>query len=648
MPPEKPLYTNEESNRPQIRILGVPSTGAKSRVETQIKLCIQLMTKDEKKVVDWSYIRLGENMLARSRLRKSQQQVKPLDGSIATMVSDESKVLQLEAKVICASSSNTDHPVRMCVGCVRRERKRAERTKDGKSKDLVVLSQDMEAERDRILLFNCNPMINFSSGDAILPTRITCYCRHHNEKEGFRICFAMKNHQGHVVATGISPPIMITDDHKSSKQKNSRKRSRDENTHIISRPDTPAPSRRGSMSTGEEKNTLTSLSLEDGEDSEEEQGLSTPTSLEFMQPGFNLAPQPTPSEEWPFNRRRRTIQGYTSSDASANALINSMLDRVPQLERLVPSQGPTYGGIEVTLLGSGFYRGLTCLFGEHAATTVYWNANTMVCLLPPAAQTGPVVVSFKEHPLVLEGQDVAIFTYYDASDHALLELALQVVGLKMTGKLHDAKHVAMRIVQGGDQQNSSYQSSVLEAVEQSDQLIDYTQTNNQGHTLLHLAVLLNNEALVRALIASYQYRPAQEKLAFLNTQDKNNMTALHLACQSKSRDLVRVLLYVGASSNLQSNWGLPSSLCQEESDLLDLLDLYNKNNSIRRKPLSRRNSHMSHRFHSLSSTDSIKVIVSPSMELDGLGFVRHKLNCRLYLFWVPMFIGKFILLFGLY
>ncbi|RCH82147.1 hypothetical protein CU098_001083, partial [Rhizopus stolonifer] len=271
MPPEKPLYTNEESNRPQIRILGVPSTGAKSRVETQIKLCIQLMTKDEKKVVDWSYIRLGENMLARSRLRKSQQQVKPLDGSIATMVSDESKVLQLEAKVICASSSNTDHPVRMCVGCVRRERKRAERTKDGKSKDLVVLSQDMEAERDRILLFNCNPMINFSSGDAILPTRITCYCRHHNEKEGFRICFAMKNHQGHVVATGISPPIMITDDHKSSKQKNSRKRSRDENTHIISRPDTPAPSRRGSMSTGEEKNTLTSLSLEDGEDSEEEQ-----------------------------------------------------------------------------------------------------------------------------------------------------------------------------------------------------------------------------------------------------------------------------------------------------------------------------------------------------------------------------------------
>lgn len=105
------------SHHLQIDILGVPNTGAKSRVETQIKLCIQLMTGNDKKVTDWSHIRIGENMLARSRLRKNQQ--KSLDGSVATMVSDESSILQLEAKVVCAS--NTDHPIRMCVGCVRRE-----------------------------------------------------------------------------------------------------------------------------------------------------------------------------------------------------------------------------------------------------------------------------------------------------------------------------------------------------------------------------------------------------------------------------------------------------------------------------------------------------------------------------------------------
>lgn len=79
------------------------------------------MTKDEKKVLDWSHIRLSENMLARSRLRKNQQKQlsRTMDGPMLSMVSDESKVLNLEAKVICAS--NTDHPIRMCASCVGRE-----------------------------------------------------------------------------------------------------------------------------------------------------------------------------------------------------------------------------------------------------------------------------------------------------------------------------------------------------------------------------------------------------------------------------------------------------------------------------------------------------------------------------------------------
>jgi hypothetical protein len=102
----------------QIRVLGVPNHGAKSRVETQIKLCIQLLTSTGTKVPSWSYLRLPETMLARSKLRKSQQQ-KLLDGSVATMVSDESKVLTLDARVIC--STDASRTVRMCTGCVRRE-----------------------------------------------------------------------------------------------------------------------------------------------------------------------------------------------------------------------------------------------------------------------------------------------------------------------------------------------------------------------------------------------------------------------------------------------------------------------------------------------------------------------------------------------
>lgn len=99
-----------------VRIYGIPKSGVKSRVETQIKLSLQLSTQYGQKVVGWSYIQLNEKMLARSRFRKNQH---ILDGSVATMVSDESKVLYLEAKVVC--SNNMNHPIKMCMGCVRRE-----------------------------------------------------------------------------------------------------------------------------------------------------------------------------------------------------------------------------------------------------------------------------------------------------------------------------------------------------------------------------------------------------------------------------------------------------------------------------------------------------------------------------------------------
>lgn len=45
--------------------------------------------------------------------------------------------------------------------------------------------EDDEAYEEKILLFNCSDMVDFSAGNTILPTRITCYCRHHNEKIGF-------------------------------------------------------------------------------------------------------------------------------------------------------------------------------------------------------------------------------------------------------------------------------------------------------------------------------------------------------------------------------------------------------------------------------------------------------------------------------
>lgn len=101
----------------QIRVLGVPQTGAKSRVETQIKLCIQLVTDDGKKAQQWSHLKLSEKMVTKAKIQQQQrqrQQQRPKDLSI-----DIKKVLFLHARVVCASDPS--RTVTTCLGCVQRE-----------------------------------------------------------------------------------------------------------------------------------------------------------------------------------------------------------------------------------------------------------------------------------------------------------------------------------------------------------------------------------------------------------------------------------------------------------------------------------------------------------------------------------------------
>ena len=52
-----------------LRILGIPLTGAKSRVETHIKLCLQLVDDNERRVARWQSLRLPQRLLARDRSR---------------------------------------------------------------------------------------------------------------------------------------------------------------------------------------------------------------------------------------------------------------------------------------------------------------------------------------------------------------------------------------------------------------------------------------------------------------------------------------------------------------------------------------------------------------------------------------------------
>lgn len=127
--------------------------------------------------------------------------------------------------------------VYICNGCISRERKRSARKKNIKRQDDEELWK--EDEKYRVLVFNTHEIQDWmppkspidESGqlqsvdgrrDGVwwikAPMRITCYCRHHTEKMGFRVIFTLTDYQGKFVAQSVTETIMITDDHKTPHQ----------------------------------------------------------------------------------------------------------------------------------------------------------------------------------------------------------------------------------------------------------------------------------------------------------------------------------------------------------------------------------------------------------------------------------------------
>ena len=164
-----------------------------------------------------------------------------------------------------------------------------------------------------------------------------------------------------------------------------------------------------------------------------------------------------------------------------------------------------------------------------------------------------------------------------------MELALQVVGLKMTGKIEDAKNVAMRIVgnvsgDGSDSQagsngnimqlaplsttrdlrpllfarageNDNFESLIVDFLSVIDTPLDNSTPDSistvdaishasaSGQTLLHLASFLGFSSLTSFLV---------KHGADLDPRDRNGFTPLHFAAISGSRSCASILVEAGA------------------------------------------------------------------------------------------------------
>ncbi|KAL9594179.1 MAG: hypothetical protein Q9219_007177 [cf. Caloplaca sp. 3 TL-2023] len=151
--------------------------------------------------------------------------------------------------------------ISICDGCIMRERKRANRRMEKEVSDEDARWQ--LGEKERIVVFNESEVVEWKpygspdlhapasrrargggrgkkkdeTGESVAATttqlippvscpeltkqvrllmRITCYCRHQGEFEGFQVILTLKDHSGRCIAQEISTPILITDDHKTS------------------------------------------------------------------------------------------------------------------------------------------------------------------------------------------------------------------------------------------------------------------------------------------------------------------------------------------------------------------------------------------------------------------------------------------------
>ncbi|EJD52416.1 hypothetical protein AURDEDRAFT_111130 [Auricularia subglabra TFB-10046 SS5] len=606
----------------------LPPHGTKSRVETQIRTELTLSTipntyppahvQSWDRVASWKWIRLPKGTSTKKRSRK--------DAKIAPVQED---ILDVSVDVVGVSAP--DVQVTCCESCQQREAKRTARKIAARVRPTKAepAETDIGEGEAKIVHFNCPELVDFSTGMAALPLRITCYCRHHREKIGFSVIFTLRDIDGRVIGSGSTPPIMITDDHKSQSMARSKEAvSAEEDTSFdipgqvrgTQRPENKKRAkpydRRVSRSSTGASGSLQPLSTNffptapPSPSASPSHSFASPTDsapiFSALSPSAVVTLGAPPPPQFPAPTGIATPQ-RSPSPAPAQYPPYPVLygmppppvpyqPALPKIHRLIPASGPTHGGIEITVLGANFTStSLACSFGGTRATsTQKWSDNTLVCILPPRATAGQVsvVVERLDDGALSEEHDVTagnVFTYVDDSDRALMELALQVVGLKMTGKIEEAKNVALRIV-GSAGNGTSMESEasgmttlandapdprtlLLQCGRIADMqgaiinlLSSYfpapgtsTPANESGRrnplshkartgqTLLHLATILNMSRLVSWLIS---------RGIEVDAQDHNGFTALHFAVLAGSRECAATLFRAGADRTKRTHSGL--------------------------------------------------------------------------------------------
>lgn len=222
-----PPQNNLKPETPFRHVLTVHPTSLKSRVETQIPIKMTLfpLPPGVKKLRLPSHTISKPKFLAKPDTERSPEILELHVSLVCTSaMQDQEKLKRAFARARGESygrasgsspKSADGSPeedlkpldggeVKICSGCIQRERKRASRKKQRKPDEDELFQKD---EEKRVIVFNTNEIKEWSepsqntmpgytdmSGPVVpagamqveLPMRIACYCRHQDEKLGFQ------------------------------------------------------------------------------------------------------------------------------------------------------------------------------------------------------------------------------------------------------------------------------------------------------------------------------------------------------------------------------------------------------------------------------------------------------------------------------
>ncbi|KAF8970256.1 SPT3 Dosage dependent suppressor of Ty-induced promoter mutations-like protein, partial [Entomortierella lignicola] len=508
------------------------------RIETIIYVELSIVDQNNSLVNIYDYARLPKDLF----FSQPDKVMSPEEMSTK-------RIIDIVATLQCPSN-NWQEEKEACLRCARRMSTKLDQTE---SRIMHMLPELHRTETG-------DALISFRSGVANIQFKINCYCGHKKEKEGFVIRFDSRSDA--TIASHVTLPLMLYHQNKNrvasraiaaaakaqakSDQQQPEQSSNTRNIvkSVTSKTKRVSRSKPGHSPIGNHQHIIPSPpnSLIDSP----VEWTSSPEMDDIMDISDTPFTVPSPPPPDPL------ISLFPESSSQEQQ--QQQQPTIALISHMTPNSGTVRGGTLVTIHGTGFTVGevMYVCFGENLVPIIPQRDHMLECITPASnkAETVPVFAMNTIESNVAQ----ATFTYVDDNEKELIKLALQRmlnISARMEGPVDNVLSRANEfalwndLLQGDDSSisslNGSSYANLEDMVVKSLQILDTQSSkniegvsivNNTGHTMLHLAVALQYESLVKDLLV---------RSVDMGVQDKNGLTALDWARRMNSQTMVNLL-----------------------------------------------------------------------------------------------------------